>query len=92
MGRALGDTGWLMQKATAVFVAILEHIDPQSASLVVAIQPKDGNNQLLNTSQSLVSWDENKFCTSSLFFTLWNVQVSRSKVLVEAQRQFVDTI
>lgn len=43
MGRALEDIGWLMLKVTAISVATQEHTDLRNASLVAAIQPKDGN-------------------------------------------------
>lgn len=53
MGRALEDIGWLTQKVTAMFVATLEHTDPQSVSMVAVIQPKDGN-KLTSQHQPLV--------------------------------------
>ena len=57
MDRALVDIGWLMQKVTAISVATLEHTDLQSASLVVAIQPKDGNKPA-SQHQPFIIWDK----------------------------------
>ena len=48
MGRALGDTGLPMLVVIVTDAVILEHLDLQSVSLVVANPPSNGNNFFRN--------------------------------------------